>query len=101
MAEFKMPLSGDVTQSFPWTNYFTINLGQSSDAATEQEALTIASYGKQLGKMGEAVLVLLRHLPAIDKLPHEEQEAIREFRDMMRNIAKMKERRGSKFVLKP
>ena len=54
MTDFNLPLSGAVTQTFPWTNYFTINLGQSSNPEIEKEALSIASYGKQLGRIGAA-----------------------------------------------
>jgi hypothetical protein len=50
-------LSGDVTQTF------NINLGTSSDPAIEKQVLSDhASYGKQLGRIGEALIVLLsRH----------------------------------------
>jgi hypothetical protein len=78
MAMFKMPLSGDVVQSIsPWTALFSplgnqlgvinINLGQSSDPDVEQEVLSdVGTYGKQLGRIGDALIVLLRdfHLGA-------------------------------------
>ena len=55
------PLSGAVTQTFfPWVNI-------------EKEILPVASYGKQLGRIGEALIALLRHLPDGVKLrnwPH-------------------------------
>jgi len=53
MPDVKLPLSGDVTQTlFPWTNALTINLGQSADPAVERDALSVASYGRQLGRIG-------------------------------------------------
>lgn len=60
MPVFRLPLSGNVTQSInPWTWLFNpvgsqvglvnIELGQSSNPAGEEEVLTdVASYGKQL-----------------------------------------------------
>ena len=66
MPSFKLPLSGDVVQSInPWTallspigsqfGLININLGQSSAPDVEAEVLSdVASYGKQLGQIGDA-----------------------------------------------
>jgi len=74
MPAFRLPLSGNVTQSInPWTWFFNpvgsqvglvnIELGQSSNPAIEEEVLSdVASYGKQLGRIEDALLVLLAHL---------------------------------------
>ncbi len=63
MPTFKLPLSGDVTQTInPWTWMFNpvgsqfglvnISLGKSSNPDVEQEVLEdVASYGKQLGRL--------------------------------------------------
>jgi hypothetical protein len=71
MPTFKLPLSGDVVQSInPFTAFMTggqfglinINLGQSSDPDVEADVLSdVAPYGKQLGRIGDALLVLLKH----------------------------------------
>ena len=85
MPTFKLPLSGDVVQSInPWTSFFSpsggqyglvnINLGQSSEPQVEADVLSdVASYGKQLGQIGDALIVLLNHLPKHAPLSHEEQ----------------------------
>jgi hypothetical protein len=102
MPDVKLPLSGDVTQTFfPWTNYFTINVGESSDPAIEKDALTVASYGKQLGRIGDALIVLLRHFPHEGKLSDDETRAIRDLKSMLNEIANKKLDHGAKFVLRP
>jgi hypothetical protein len=42
MTQINLPLSGAVTQTFPWS-VFTINLGESSNPAIEKDALSVAS----------------------------------------------------------
>ena len=102
MPDVNLPLSGPVTQTFPWTNYFTINVGTSSNPAIETDALSdVASYGKQLGRIGDALIVLLRHLPHEDKLPDDEKKAIGDLKSMLHEIANVKERHGAKSVLRP
>jgi len=75
MPAFRLSLSGNLTQSInPWTWFFNpvgsqvglvnIELGQSSNPAIEEEVLSdVASYGKQLGRIEGALLVLLAHFP--------------------------------------
>jgi len=50
---------------------FNIDLGQSGDPAFEREVLDrVGSYGRQLGRLGEALAVLIEHLdgqPLSDK----------------------------------
>jgi hypothetical protein len=99
MPTFKLPLSGDVVQSInPFTAFMTggqfglinINLGQSSEPDVEQEVLSdVATYGKQLGRIGDALIVLLSHIH-----PRNEHEAdvIKALDDMLEDIAKVKER---------
>lgn len=98
---WNLPLSGAVNQSFPWTNIVTVNLGQSSNPEIEQEVLSIASYGKQLGRIGDALIVLLRHLPADIRLNHHERRAIADLKAMLREIADAKQRKNSSFVMSP
>jgi hypothetical protein len=93
MTDFNLPLSGPVTQTFPWTNYFTINLGESSNTDIEKEALSVASYGKQLGRISEVVAVILKHLD-LRNLSDDEKAAIRDFNSMLNEIANKKEAHG-------
>lgn len=71
MPPFRLPLSGDVTQTInPWTwmtqlvgNQFgiNINLGKSSEPAVERLILgEVGSYGRQLGQIGDAMRVLMK-----------------------------------------
>ena len=73
MAELKLPLSGNVSQLIsPWTAWFSalgsqiglvnIHLGQSSAPEVERDILNeVGSYGKQLGRVGDVLIVLLNH----------------------------------------
>src|SRR5438045_9665788 len=86
MPVFRLPLSGNVTQSInPWTWMFNpvgsqvglvnIELGQSSNPAVEEEVLSdVASYGKQLGRIEDALLVLLAHFHPERELTADEQK---------------------------
>ena len=99
MTQFNLPLSGAVTQTFPWT-IFTINLGESSNTAIEKEALSVASYGKQLGRIGDALIVLLNHVN-LGALSRDEKHALRDLRSMLNEIANTKAAHGAKLVLRP
>jgi hypothetical protein len=104
MPVFKLPLSGDVVQSInPWTVFFqpqggqwgliNINLGQSSAPDVESEVLTdVGTYGKQLGKVGDALLVLMDHFRPARALSTKEGEALSELREMLVNIDAIKRR---------
>ncbi len=106
MPMFKLSLSGEVTQSInPWTAIFNptgcqyglvdVTLGQSSAPDVEAEVLSdVAGYGKQLGRIGDAVLVLLKHLPKDAELSREDEAAIRALREMRADIEKVEKRHG-------
>ncbi len=105
MPNVSLPLSGDVSQIFKfWSGVFNmmgnqfgliINLGNSSNPKVEEEVLAeIGSYGRQLGRMQEAVAVLLAHLPADTKLSEPEKAALADFKQMFNNIADVKCRHG-------
>ena len=95
-----LPLSGAVTQTFaPWVN-FTVNVGQSSNPAIERDALSVASYGKQLGRIGDALIVLLRHFDHKYHLDPVEKQAIADLASMLNEIANVKEKHGSKPALR-
>ena len=102
MPAFRLPLSGNVTQSInPWTWFFNpigsqvglvnIELGQSSNPAIEEEVLSdVASYGKQLGRIEDALLVLLAHFRPDRPLTAEEDAAIAALKAMADEIAAVK-----------
>jgi hypothetical protein len=99
-----LPLSGNVTQSInPWTWFFNpvgselglvnIELGQSSNPAVEEEVLAdVASYGKQLGRIEDALLVPLAHFRPNRPLTAEEETAISVLRAIVAEIAAVKAR---------
>jgi hypothetical protein len=99
MPAFKLPLSGDVVQSInPFTAFMTggqfglvnINMGQSSEPNVEAEVLSdVASYGKQLGRIGDALIVLLGHIHPRDT---QERKAVDALYEMLEQIAEVKER---------
>lgn len=106
MPVFKLPLSGDVVQSIsPFTAFMSpigsqfglinITLGQSSAPEVEKDVLSdVGTYGKQLGKIGDALLVLVERMSATPALPPEERAAIDAFKEMLHQIAEVKERHG-------
>ncbi len=97
MPDVKLPLSGNVTQSiFP----LTINVGQSSNPDTEQDAISVASYGKQLGRIGDALIVLLKHVK-LEHLAPDEEAAIIDLKCMLHEMAKVKKEHGAKHILWP
>ncbi len=101
MPAVNLPLSGAVTQTFPWANYITINVGESSNPEIEKDAICKASYGMQLGRIGDALIVLLRHFEHESKLSEPERAAIRDLKVMLQDIASVKEKHGAKHVLRP
>jgi hypothetical protein len=104
MSTFKLPLSGDVVQSInPWTAFLSpigsqfglinINLGQSSEPKVEEEALSdVGSYGKQLGRIGDALIVLLAHFHPRQPLSESEAAAIAALKEMLNKVADVKEK---------
>jgi len=102
MADVNLPLSGAVTQSFtqafaPWAeNYVTVNLGNSTSPDTEKALLRVASYGKQLGRIGEALMVLLRHMPDDANLSQADKDAICDLKTLLRELASAKQEHRAK-----
>ena len=100
---FRLPGSGSVNQSIlPWRwafdlsgsqySLFSINLGRSSAPELEQEILgEVGSYGRQLGRIGEALEVLIKRLPK-SELSESDAAAIEDFSTQMREIANVKHR---------
>ena len=78
----------------------TVNLGRSRDPAVEREVLAeVGSYGRQLGRMQEALAVLVAHFPE-EGLAPEQQRALAAFRVLFNEIADVKERHGGQPVLR-
>ncbi|ADZ68496.1 hypothetical protein [Polymorphum gilvum] len=102
MPSFKLPLSGDVTQAInPWTAVFrsfggqfgfvNINLGRSSAPEVEQDILAeVGSYGRQLGRIGDAMAVLLAHFRPERPLSDDERRAIEALKAMLAEIDEIK-----------
>lgn len=113
MPDVNLPLSGAVNQTInPWTAYLTamgsqiglinVNVGTSSNPNVERDILSdVASYGKQLGRIEDVLIVLLRRLPPDDELADDERNAIRDLKSMLHEIANVKERDGAKTALRP
>jgi len=102
MPDFKLPLSGDVIQAInPWNWVFqpqssqfglvNINLGKSANPALEQRILDeVGSYGRQLGRIGDALDVLLDNIK-LEKLDAAERKAIDDFRFQLEQVRRVKE----------
>ena len=98
MAIFKLPLSGDVNQ---WTNPITtwfsgnqisVDLGESGSPETEVKILRrFGTYGRQLGQITDALVVLLNHLPEDLNFSGQEGDALDAVKDMANDIARIKE----------
>jgi hypothetical protein len=101
MTDFTMPLGGAVTQSIlPWTwnfngsqvGLFNIYLGQSSNPQVEREALDVASYGKQLGRIEDALLVLIDKVFPDPLPPGPQKDAIDDLKSMVHELHLVKKR---------
>ncbi len=107
MPVFRLPLSGNVTQTInPWNWVFNptggqyglvnISLGQSSNPAVEEEVLSdVASYGKQLGRIEDALAVLLAHFKPERALTGDEEKAVSALKEMTEQIAAVKAKHGA------
>ena len=104
MPNFRLPLSGDVTQTInPWTWFFrtvgsqfgliNINLGKSSDPVLEEQILNdVGSYGRQIGQIGDALRVLVDHVK-LDGLKPEEVRALKALRYQLDEVDRLKSKR--------
>jgi hypothetical protein len=102
MPVFRLPLSGNVTQTInPWNWIFSpsggqfglvnIELGQSSDPAVEEDVLSdVASYGKQLGRIEDALLLLVARAELVGGLSDDEKKAFAALKEVTDGIAKVK-----------
>jgi hypothetical protein len=105
LAIFKLPLSGDVPFSVaPWTNFgavgnhfsfLNVEVGHSSAPEVERKVLeNVGSYGKQLGRMGDALRVLLDHFEPEKPLSRKERKVIRALQAMLDEIDDIKRAAG-------
>jgi len=103
MPTFKLPLSFDIQAVSPWTalwspigirtGFANVTIGQSSEPAVEADVLSdVASYGKQLGRIGDALIVLLGHFHPMTPLTEEETAAIADLKNMLEQIAAVKDK---------
>ncbi len=83
----------------PWTAYLqgaqfglvNIDLGQTSQPEVEQAILKkVGSYGRQLGRIGDALEVLLRHLD-VEDLSDKERDVLAILRGQLAEIRKVKQ----------
>jgi len=107
MPDFKLPLSGNVTQTInPWTVFFNpigsqiglvnVNLGNSSNPAVEEQVISdVASYGKQLGRIEDVLVVLMTHFRPERALTKAENKAILDLKRMIEDIADVKARHSA------
>lgn len=98
------PLSGDVTQAInPWTwfariagsqmGFININQTTGGDPELEQEIVeNVASYGRQLGRLSDAVNVLIENTDR-SALSDEARESLEAFESMAAQIERTKARR--------
>ena len=103
MGDVNLPMSGSLAQVFKyWTSWLpgssnqlgllNVSLGQSSDAELERQILEdAASYGKQLGRIEDALAVLVRHLDK-SKLTEKERGALHDLDRMIEDIADVRDR---------
>jgi hypothetical protein len=104
MPDFRLPLSGDVVQSInPWSwtwnlgggqlGLVNINLGRSSDPDLEAQILDeVGSYGRQIGRLGDVLAILLRRLD-VSALTPEEADQIEDFQRQIADVERLKARR--------
>ena len=84
----------------PWTFYqqgaqfgfINIDLGDTPHPEVEQAILDdVGSYGRQLGRIGDALEVLLDHVK-LDNLSHAEKDALSALRGQLVAVRQVKER---------
>jgi hypothetical protein len=98
----RSPLSGDVTQAInpmSWWNWGTqqagfinINAARTDNPELERRIVEdVASYGRQLGRIIDALDVLVAHAP-VEGMTAPERDALRDFSALAGAIAKVKDR---------
>jgi hypothetical protein len=99
VTSFHMPLQlapSSLTQPIlpNWSfNLFSVNLGATSNAKVEQQALEqVGSYGKQIGHLAEALEVVIQKLALLEskELSQSEKDALRVFLGDVASVRKIK-----------
>jgi hypothetical protein len=84
----------------PWTvslhgaqiGFFNLNLGQTPHPEAEKAVLAdVGSYGRQIGRLGDALEVLLNHLK-IEGLSEAEEDKLTILRGQLALVAEVKQR---------
>jgi hypothetical protein len=78
-------------------NLFSVNLGATSNAGVEQEALeNVGSYGKQIGHLAEALEVVIQRLQVLEAhdLSQGDRDAIQVFLGDVAAVRKIKASHG-------
>jgi hypothetical protein len=106
MPNIRLPLSGNVTQAInPWNwmlnsvgsqfGFVNINLGKSADPQLEAQVLDeVGSYGRQLGRIGDALSVLLKHLP-VSELSDDDKRKIWALEAQLAEVERLKKQRAA------
>ena len=103
---FKLSLAPDrLWQAInPWSFYnqgaqlglINVNLGQTPRPDIEQKLLDeVGSYGRQLGRIGDALEVLIDHVP-LEGLSRDESDALNILKGQLAEIRKIKQRERGK-----
>lgn len=88
----------------PWTFYqqgaqiglINIDLGSTPAPETEQKILDdVGSYGRQIGRIGDALEVLLRHVP-LENISAEEQDALDILKGQLAEVRRIKRREAER-----
>lgn len=106
MSETKLPLSGDVLQTInPWTWWIKsmsqsvsqvtglININNMASADPDKErriVQDVASYGRQLGRIVDALDVVVGRIEQADDLTGDERIPLQQFSDLVRQIEQVK-----------
>jgi hypothetical protein len=86
----------------PWSwtfgdiSLFTVNLGQSAAPDVESRVLTeVGSYGRQIGRLGDALEVLLDWAQAQPNGPSQDDPAIKALRLQLQHVDVIKREQGA------
>lgn len=104
MAELKLPLSGDVSQFIaPWSWFvrqagqlglININIGSTPAPEVEGKVLEeVGSYGRQLGRMADALEVVIGLLDR-NSLSPGQQAAVTAFETQLKDVRRVKAEAG-------
>jgi hypothetical protein len=102
---WQLPFTGDVTQSINplslWVKggqqlgFVNINASSAGDPQLERDIVEgVASYGRQLGRVIDALDVLVSHLPEGERLTSPEKDALHAFGDLVAHIEAAKSDAG-------